>query len=236
MKTRIKIDSSILSFIIILTGFLYLFPYLYSPQTPWLEVILDFFGVIVLLSGTYLRMVARGHKKANSGQGHALVKDGVYGFVRNPMYLGSYLMGVGFILLVWPWWTLPLFTILFYNRFMIQVKGEEAHLLKMFGQGYEDYCLKVPRIFPTVSVLHQVNFVKTFPVQEALNTKDRRGIWVWPLVALVLETFQQKMVFGIFDLTNNIPTFMFAIFVFTMGLWVLYLTAPEAENYVQDSK
>jgi len=30
------------------------------------------------------------------------------------MYLGSFLMGAGFILIVWPWWTLPIFAALFF--------------------------------------------------------------------------------------------------------------------------
>ena len=107
MKSRIKIDSAILSFIIILTGLLYWFPYLY-PVGPGADNILDFIGLLVVLKGTFLRMAARGYKKSNSKQGKGLVMGGPYQFVRNPMYLGSFMMGAGFILIVWPWWSLPI--------------------------------------------------------------------------------------------------------------------------------
>src|SRR3990167_9267300 len=120
MKTRIKIDSAILSFFIILTGFLYQFPSLYA-GSPLTDDLLDFLGVIVVLKGTFIRMAARGYKKAYSKSGAGLVTTGPYTLVRNPMYLGSFLMGAGFILMVWPWWSLPVFAGLFYLRFSRQI-------------------------------------------------------------------------------------------------------------------
>ena len=65
MKTRIKIDSAILSFTIIFTGFLYQFPNLFS-SNKMLDNVWDFTGVLFILKGTMIRMIARGYKKANS--------------------------------------------------------------------------------------------------------------------------------------------------------------------------
>ena len=139
MKKRIKIDSALLSFIIIITGFLFAFRGLY-PLNPFLDDALDFLGFIVLLSGILLRMAARGHKKAHSKKSQALVTSGPYMLVRNPMYLGSFLMGAGFILIVWPWWSLPLFAVLFYIRFKKQVVKEEEFLEELTGRRYKAYC------------------------------------------------------------------------------------------------
>ena len=55
MKKRVKTDNAILSFVIILTGFLCLFPRLYGTSL-LVDDLLDFFGLMVVLSGTYLRM------------------------------------------------------------------------------------------------------------------------------------------------------------------------------------
>jgi len=135
MKERIKIDSSLLSIIIIVTGFLYFFPNLY-PQNLILDDIFDFLGMICIFKGLLLRMAARGHKKAHSQRSKSLVMTGPYSLVRNPMYLGSFLLGVGFILIVWPWWSVPIFAALFYMRFKIQVGKEESFLQESFESEY----------------------------------------------------------------------------------------------------
>ena len=136
MKKRVKIDSTLLSFFIIMTGFLFTFRNLY-PHSPYFDDTLDFFGFMVLLTGTLLRMAARGHKKAHSAKSVKLVTTGPYTLVRNPMYLGSFLMGAGFILMVWPWWSLPVFTWIFYLRFRKQVVQEEKFLGEAFGNEYK---------------------------------------------------------------------------------------------------
>src|SRR3989344_8541806 len=147
MKKRVQADSAILCFLIILTGFLYLYPQFYSRDL-FNDDILDFIGVLVILKGTYVRMAARGHKKSFSKSGHGLVTSGLYQLVRNPMYLGSFLLGSGFILIVWPWWGLLIFAALFYARFNKQIAKEEKLLTGHFGKEYEQYAKKVPRLFP----------------------------------------------------------------------------------------
>ncbi len=233
MKTRIKIDSSILSFVIILTGFLYAFPFLYMEQ-PFLESAMDFFGIIAVLKGTFLRMAARGYKKSGSAQGHELVMSGPYTLVRNPMYLGSFLMGAGFVLLVWPWWGLPIFTGLFYFRFLPQVKAEEAHLRETFGAAYESYCRRVPRFFPSIGSLRQLNVHESFPLSEAFSTKEKWGLAAWPIVAIILEIFQEKLVFGAADVARIISGFLFTVFIFAVGVAAVYLVSGEPN--AQDPK
>ncbi len=206
-----------------------MFPYLYN-EGPGLESILDFLGMIIVMSGIYLRMAARGHKRSHSSQGHALVMTGPYSFVRNPMYLGSFLMGAGFILLVWPWWSLPLFAFLFYVRFSRQVRGEEQYLASMFTKDYEEYCRRVPQIFPTPSALQQINFVRDFPPEEAFSTKEKRGLLFWPLLAIVLETFQELVVYGQVRMAKMVLMILFAIVVFGIALWTLYVGSSHAQN------
>ena len=62
MKKRIQIDTTILGFVILLTGFLCAFPRLY-PQDRLIDYAFDFLGVISIFKGIFLRMAARGHKK-----------------------------------------------------------------------------------------------------------------------------------------------------------------------------
>ncbi len=221
MKKRVKVDSTILSSIIIMTGFLFAFQDLY-PRNPFLDDALDFLGFIILLTGIILRMSARGHKKAHSQKSEKLVTSGPYTFVRNTMYLGSFLMGAGFILMVWPWWSLPIFAGLFYVRFTKQIIKEEAYLLKIGGDGYTRYCKRVRRIFPSLRHLPQARLRRVIKLKEAFSTNEKRGLWSWPILAVVLESFQEWLIFEQTILSQTIKIFSLAAAVFVIGFWILY--------------
>lgn len=192
MKPRIKIDTTILLGMIALTGILFQFPGLYPPNF-FLQIVLDCLGLGVVVLGMLLRMAARGYKKARSENGYDLVTKGPYSLVRNPMYLGTFLVGVGFILVVWPWYLLPVFAFLFFRRFNIQILQEETHLQKLFGKSYEDYMRQVPRVFPRGTDLKRLKWSEIFPAQEMWSTKEKYGL-VWsPLLVVILEFVQQRM-------------------------------------------
>ncbi|HPB67855.1 MAG TPA: isoprenylcysteine carboxylmethyltransferase family protein [Candidatus Omnitrophota bacterium] len=217
MKKRVKIDSSLLSLAILFTVFLYPFPRLY-PSSPLLDNILDFLGFIVIFKGAYIRMSARGVKKANSQQGEGLVKKGLYTVVRNPMYLGSFTLGAGFILVVWPFWILPVFAVLFYLRFNKQIVFEEKWLLKKFGKEYEVYCREVPRLFPSWKSLRAVKVSTLFPWKETWSTKEKRALLGWPFLAVVLESLQEWRVFGSTNIFQTVLIFLLSAAVFFCGL------------------
>ena len=221
MKKRIKIDSALLSCIIVMTGLLFAFRNLY-PRSPLLDDILDFLGFMVLVSGILLRMSARGHKRAHSKMSEALVVTGPYTLVRNPMYLGSFLMGAGFVLMVWPWWSLPLFAVLFYARFTKQIVKEEAYLLKIGGEKYARYCKRVQRIFPSLRHLPQARLRRVVNLQEAFSTNEKRGLWIWPILAVVLESFQEWLVFEETIPSQTVKIFLMATVVFVIGFWIFY--------------
>ena len=68
MKIRIKIDTALLILTVVLTVFLFASQDVY-PQNTWVDNILDFLGLMIVLIGALLRMSARGHKKAYSQKG-----------------------------------------------------------------------------------------------------------------------------------------------------------------------
>jgi protein-S-isoprenylcysteine O-methyltransferase Ste14 len=70
-----------------------------------------------------------------------LVTGGPYGYVRNPLYLGNFVTAAGFAIA---------FT---GNNSLVAVYAtivphEEAFLRKQFGEEFERYCERVPRILP----------------------------------------------------------------------------------------
>ncbi len=74
----------------------------------------------------------------------ALVTDGIYRYTRNPIYLFFSLFMLGSVLLSLTAFGLVHFA-LFGPLLHIQVLREEAQLLKLYGQLYEDYSQRAPR-------------------------------------------------------------------------------------------
>lgn len=224
MKKRIKIDGVVLSLVIILTGFLYQFSHLYPPKY-YVDDIMDFFGIILIIKGIYFRMASRGHKKVHSDNGEGLVKTGLYKYMRNPMYLGSFMIGMGFSLILWPWWMSPIFALLFYLRFQKEIVNEEEKLTKIFGDEYKDYCKKTPRIFPRYKEFWKINVKKCFPWKATWETKEKRNLIILPLVVLIVEIVQEKVVYDIVDIRTILTTFLLAAAVFSLGFWYRYKNA-----------
>lgn len=219
MKPRIKKDKSILAAIILATLFSYLMPGL-TWRGVWLDNILDFIGFAAVMKGNFIRMAARGHKKVNSAHNDVLVTTGPYAMVRNPMYLGSFLMGLGFILIALPLWFLPFFAAGFYHRFTKQILKEEQVLSDKFGEAYNSYFRKTTRFFPSIKILRKLKPQDMFDLNQAFRTKEVTNIWAWSLGAILLETLQQILVFRAFNVCETLFIFMAAATLF--GL--LFLT------------
>ena len=222
MKIRIKIDTALLILTVVLTVFLFASQDVY-PQNTWVDNILDFLGMMIVLKGTLLRMSARGHKKAYSQRGESLVATGPYMLVRNPMYLGSFLIGLGFVMLVWPVWLMPVFALMFYLRFIRQISEEEKQLSGLFGSGYKHYCDRVPRLFPTVESLLNCKTKEAFNLQETFSTKEIWGLIAWPIVAVILETIQEIFVFGQTDIYKTVYLFTGAVLTFVIVFVIRYI-------------
>jgi protein-S-isoprenylcysteine O-methyltransferase Ste14 len=78
-----------------------------------------------------------------------LITTGLYGYVRNPTYLGLFLLNIG-VWLVWPTWTVFLLNILFFLFLEIQVRCEEDFLFLVHGEQYSDYKKRTKRYLPYI--------------------------------------------------------------------------------------
>lgn len=79
--------------------------------------------------------------------GNALIRDGIYGRVRHPLYLGSILVlwGEPFLVSTRNGLALAvLSTLYFYFGSML----EERRMVRQFGEAYRRYQKEVPRLFP----------------------------------------------------------------------------------------
>jgi protein-S-isoprenylcysteine O-methyltransferase Ste14 len=79
----------------------------------------------------------------------ALVVNGLYGVVRNPMHVGWTVLLIGVAVLMQSSTLLVIFIPLFIIVHIVYLKFvEEKELEKKFGQAYIDYKKKVPMFFP----------------------------------------------------------------------------------------
>jgi protein-S-isoprenylcysteine O-methyltransferase Ste14 len=111
----------------------------------------------LLLAWGYLQYRLTGHHRVHVGGGgpgitvppERLVEDGLYGWTRNPMYLGHLIFMLGLAVTFASWVALILLAVnvLWFHR---RVLDDEARLRAQFGQRYVEYQARVKRWIPGV--------------------------------------------------------------------------------------
>ena len=121
-------------------GFLFAVFYLWRARPDWLSFVSG--GAVVAL-GIFLRAMASGHVKKNE----YLAVTGPYAYCRNPLYLGSIILGIGFAIASRDLWVAVGIVVLFTFIYVPVIHSEEAFLRERFT-GYDDYARRVPRLLP----------------------------------------------------------------------------------------
>lgn len=104
-------------------------------------------GAPVSFLGLLLRAWGSGHLRKND----ALATSGPYAFTRNPLYLGSFIMGVGFTIASGRWWLAVLFVALFLGIYLPVMRVESATLAGLFGESFREYARAVPVFLPRIT-------------------------------------------------------------------------------------
>ncbi len=111
-----------------------------------LAIALCAFGLALLL-GAFGRFRKEGTAVEPWKPSSVIVTDGIYGYTRNPMYLGFAIAYLGIALVFASVGALALLlpVLLWMNG--VQIPREEAYLQKRFGEEYTSYRAKVRRWF-----------------------------------------------------------------------------------------
>ena len=110
----------------------------------WRQPSWNLWGLPLILLGEALRTWAAG----------CLIKDetltvgGPYAHLRNPLYLGSLLSGLGFLIVMGDWWLALVFLSVSLAIYVPTVKHEQDYLRRMYGEAYDAYCAAVPALLP----------------------------------------------------------------------------------------
>jgi len=108
-------------------------------------------GLLVIAGGS-LRSWAMGYhtwRRQHGGRPErTLVTAGPYAHTRNPLYLGSFLIGCGLAAMS-GWLSVFVgFAALFVASHYCIIRWEEGRLAEEFGAGFHRYAAEVPRLFP----------------------------------------------------------------------------------------
>jgi protein-S-isoprenylcysteine O-methyltransferase Ste14 len=105
-------------------------------------------GAVIVLVGLLVRAWSAGHiRKAEQ-----LAVSGPYAYTRNPLYLGSFIMGLGFTVAAGVWWLALAFCALFIGIYLPVMRVEAADMRSIFGKGFTEYERNVPLFFPRLTV------------------------------------------------------------------------------------
>ncbi len=220
MKQRIKINGVV---IIIGVAVIVFFPHRIIRQTSFfLDDVLEVIGVSLILLGQLLRVSARGHKAENSPGGNHLIQDGPYSLVRNPMYLGIILIGLGTVFFILEFWVAVIFAALFILRYLQLFVKEEKILQESFGPEYATYKKNVPRLLPSLSFIFKKEIPTYLPLKLAWFKRESLSIVVVLGVCLLIEFREAVKSNGWSALIPEVLTLLVvAIFYFIFILFLI---------------
>jgi protein-S-isoprenylcysteine O-methyltransferase Ste14 len=116
-------------------------------------------GTVLIIPGLAVRALASGHVQKNE----ELTTTGPYAHTRNPLYLGSLIMAIGFAISARNWWIGVGLVLMFLAIYLPVIRGEETFLREKFPE-FQEYARVVPRLLPRLSAF-----------------QDNRGTFSWDL-------------------------------------------------------
>jgi protein-S-isoprenylcysteine O-methyltransferase Ste14 len=146
-----------------------------------IEQIWEVACLVIAMCGLLLRAAVIGWAPSGTSgrstkrqRADTLNTDGLYSAVRNPLYLGNFLMFLGLALAVKVWWLVPIailaFT-LYYERIIL---AEEDFLEERFDASYRAWASRTPAFLPNP------------------------GLWRWPDVPFSFHTVLRREYHGLY--------------------------------------
>lgn len=128
-------------------GFVFGFFYVWRAKPTWRVLIV---GAVIASVGIVIRAAASGQVKKNQ----ELTVTGPYAYVRNPLYLGSIVITIGFAVAARDVWVAIAILVMFVLIYVPVIRGEETFLRKQFSD-YDDYARRVPSLLPHTLLFRQ---------------------------------------------------------------------------------
>ena len=122
----------------------------------WDNLIISYLGFVIYLSAGILVIVGRvqlgkfGSGELITEEDHKLYTEGVYKYLRNPMYSGALIAVIGFGLVFRSILTLLIVSIFYFLLFKMRIDEEERLLYEAFGEEFTNYKKKSKKLIPFI--------------------------------------------------------------------------------------
>ena len=159
-------DKRLLQRVRVPLGFIFAIVFLVFARPTFTSLLV---GASIAVIGVIIRAWASGHiRKAQE-----LAVSGPYAYTRNPLYVGSLIMGIGFSIASGVWWLAVLFSLLFLGIYLPVMRVEAEDIRRIFGPEYEEYEQNVPMFVPRLTPWRTA--ARAFDVQLYLKYREYRA-------------------------------------------------------------
>lgn len=156
--------------------------------------------VLVSFAGLGIRMFTVGFVPAGTSgrntrdqRADVLNTTGIYSTVRNPLYLGNFLMLIGAVLAIQVWWFVVIVTFLFWIYYERIIAAEEAFLAEKYGKTYTDWASETPVILPDLKRWRKPAMAFSW---RTVFRREYNGIYLITVLFLVIEFLQDVVYEG----------------------------------------
>ena len=149
-------------------GFAFAVLYFWLARPSWRSLA---FGAVLIIPGIVIRALASGHVRKNE----ALAMSGPYAYTRNPLYLGSLLIGIGFAVAARSWWVGVVLIAIFFAIYLPVIRSEEAFLRERFPE-FEAYAKAVPRMVPRITPAFRDQAAGGFSINLYLKHREYNAL------------------------------------------------------------
>ena len=137
-------DKRLLQRVRVPLGFLFAAVFLIFSRPTSLTILI---GALIAVLGLVIRAWASGHIKKAA----VLAVTGPYAFMRNPLYLGTLVLGMGFTVAAGVWWLALIFIALYLGIYLPVMRVESEDMRRIFGADFVEYERNVPLLVPRLT-------------------------------------------------------------------------------------
>ncbi len=145
-------------------------------------------GLPLVIAGESIRILANGSLIKDK----ALTNFGIYAHIRHPLYVGSALIGAGFLIMARSPYLVAVFILLFLALYRRTIATEERKMDRLFGEAYHEWAVVTPRFVPRRLAVGEIRSFFTF--RKAWVNREHQGLL--GVAALIAVLYLRYLLFG----------------------------------------